>query len=68
MKQTQGRRIIAALKRKPMTYLEMHRLGVSTCPHKRVSEQLREDEQIVKARGTDGLVRWRVIGATKWTA
>jgi hypothetical protein len=67
-KTTQGRRIIAALKRRALTYGEMQRLGVSTSPQKRVVEQLREDEQVVKSRGADGLVRWRVIAATKLTA
>jgi hypothetical protein len=68
MKTTQGRRLIAALKRTPMTYGEMQRLGVSTSPQKRVMEQLREDEQVIRAKGADGLVRWRVVRATRWTA
>jgi hypothetical protein len=67
MKTTQGRRLIAALKRRPMTYGAMQALGISTSPQKRVAETLREDEQIVKAKGADGLVRWRVVAATKWT-
>jgi hypothetical protein len=58
-KQSQGRKIIAALKRKAMTYGEMQRLGISTCPQRRVMETLREDERVVKSR-VDGLVRWRV--------
>jgi hypothetical protein len=32
-----------------------------------VAETLREDEQIVKAKGADGLVRWRVVAASRWT-
>ena len=66
--QTQGRRIIAALKRRAMTYGEMQRLGISTSPQKRVAECLRDDEQLLKGNGTDGLVRWRVVAATPWTA
>lgn len=64
---TQGRTLIAALKRKAMTYGEMQRLGISTSPQKRVVESLRPDEQIVKGERR-GLVTWRVIKATRWTA
>ena len=60
MKQTQGRRIIAALKRRAMTYGEMQRLGISTSPKKRVVESLAEDERILKSR-VGGLIRWRVV-------
>ena len=60
MKQTQGRRIIAALKRRAMTYGEMQRLGISTSPQKRVAESLAEDERILKSR-VGGLIRWRVV-------
>ena len=60
---TQGRFIIAALKRKGMTYGEMQRLGVSTCPQKRVLECLASDEVLQKLRGDDGLIRWRVLPA-----
>ena len=60
MKQTQGRRIIAHLKHRPMTYGEMQRLGISTSPQKRVVESLAEDERIIKSR-VGGLVRWRVV-------
>ena len=57
---TQGRRLIELLKRRPMTYLEMHLTGISTSPQKRVVECLREDEFIVKLKRPDGLVCWRV--------
>ena len=60
MKQTQGRRIIAALKRSALTYGEMQRLGISTSPQKRVAESLAEDERILKSR-VGGLIRWRVV-------
>lgn len=56
----QGRRLIEHLKRRAMTYGEMQRLGISTSPQKRVAECLAENEQIIKTRGHDGLVRWRV--------
>jgi len=57
---TQGRRLIEALKRRPFTYLEMNMLGVSQCAWKRVSESLYPNEFIIKTKGADGLIRWRV--------
>jgi hypothetical protein len=68
MNQTQCRRLISALKRRAYTYLEMQQLCISTSPQKRVSECLRDDEQIVKGKNARGLVTWKVIAATKWTA
>ena len=67
MKTTQGRRLIAILKRKAMTYGEMQWLGISTSPQRRIVECLRDDERIIKAK-RDGLTTWRVVAATKWTA
>jgi hypothetical protein len=64
-KSTQGRRLIAMLKRRAMTYLEMNLTGISVCPQKRVAECLRDDERIVKATGPDGRLRWRVVAETK---
>ena len=63
---TQGRRLIEHLKRRPMTYGEMQRLGISTSPQKRVAESLYSDEIIVKTKGYDGLVRWKVKTITLW--
>jgi hypothetical protein len=57
---TQGRRLIEHLKRRPFTYLEMQMLGISTSPQKRVAESLYEDERIIKTKGHDGLIRWKV--------
>ena len=65
---TQGRLLIAALKRKPHTYMQMLAHGVSVSPWKRVSEALREGEQLVKGKNRQGLTTWRVIQATSWTA
>lgn len=65
---TQGRLLIAALKRKPHSYMDMLRHGISTSPWKRVQECLRGTEALVKTTGKDGLVRWKVISATRWTA
>ena len=66
--QRQGRRIIAALKRKPHTYMQMIALGVSSCPWRRAQECLSPTEQIHKAKNKAGLITWRVCYATKWTA
>lgn len=57
---TQGRVLIGALKQKPHTYLAMLAYGISTSPWKRVLECLRDDEQLLKTPGKDGLVRWSV--------
>jgi hypothetical protein len=65
--QTQGRRLIAMLKRASMTYIEMNLTGISVSPHKRVLESLREDERLVKLKDSRGRLRWRVVAATKWT-
>ena len=65
---TQGRLVIAALKAKPHTYRQMLNLGVGNSPWKRAMECLKPTEDIVRAKGADGLVRWRVVRATKWTA
>lgn len=54
---TQGALIAEALKRKPHTYMEMLKLGVSTCPWKRVDEWL--------CRG-DVAEKWRLKRASKW--
>ncbi len=65
MNRPQGRLIIEAIKRKPMTYMEMLKLGVSTCPQKRVSECLRAHERIEQGKrhmgGKRYLTTWRVV-------
>ena len=43
-KTTQGRRLIAALKRKAHTYLEMNLLCISISPHRRIAECLRDGQ------------------------
>lgn len=65
---TQGRLLIAALKRRPHTYLDMLKHGVSTSPWKRVQECLHPHEEVVKGRNAHGLTTWRVVSATRWTA
>lgn len=65
---TQGRKLVALLKRRQMTYLEMLLTGISTCPWKRAQEQLRPSEQLVKGRDKKGRTTWRVVSATRWSA
>jgi hypothetical protein len=65
---TQGACIVAALRTKAHTYAEMHRLGVSTSPQKRVAEYLRLHPELKlvkgnKAHGCTELVTWRVVKA-----
>jgi hypothetical protein len=67
MKATQGRRLIAALKRKGHTTMEMLALGISVAPWKRIAECLRPDEQLVKRKNERGLTVYRVVNATRWT-
>jgi hypothetical protein len=60
---TQGACLVAALKRRPMTYAQMHALGLSTSPQKRVMEWLRLHDgwRLDKPKRHDGLVQWRVV-------
>lgn len=63
---TQGRLIIEQLKRRPMTYMQMLALGVSTCPWRRCQEALRhmpEWRLDTSGRNRQGLVTWRVVRA-----
>jgi hypothetical protein len=64
MNTTQGRELIARLKRKPHTYLDMLGYCISTSPWKRVLETLLPGEQIVKGSrrcGGKKLTTWRVV-------
>lgn len=59
---TQGRCLIEALKKRPMTYGDMLALGLGNSPWKRVMEALDESrEQLLKSPGPDKLLRWRVV-------
>lgn len=60
-KRTKGQLIAAALRRRPMTYMQMWSLGFSSCPWKRAKEGLRDGEQIKKGTTRDGLVTWQVV-------
>ena len=60
---TQGERLIQALRVQWMTYGDMQWLGISTSPQKRVIETLERHHpelELLKTRGEDGLIRWRV--------
>ena len=63
---TQGACIVAALRQKAHTYAEMHRLGVSTSPQKRVAEYLGFHPELTlvkgkRACGCNEFVTWRVV-------
>lgn len=68
MKVTQGRRLIALLKRRSMTTRELLSTGISVCPWKRVAECLHPHEQLVRSADKAGRTLYRVVAATKWTA
>jgi hypothetical protein len=68
MKQSQGRRLIALLKRRSYTSMQLLQTGISTCWWKRVAECLADHETLFSVKGRDGLLRYRVVAATAWTA
>lgn len=59
-KQTQGRQLISMLKRRGMTTMDMLMTGISVSPWRRVTEQLRPTEKLVKTKNDRGLVVYRV--------
>lgn len=59
-KQTQGRRLIAMLKRRGMTTMDMLRTEISVSPWRRITESLKEDERLVKAKNKRGLNVYRI--------
>ena len=62
---TQGACIAAAIKARPMTYMQMLGLGVSTCPQKRVIEwlHLHDGWTLDKRKNARGLVCWKLVRA-----
>lgn len=60
MELSQGRRLIAMLKRQGMTTMEMLQTGISVSPWKRISESLKPSERLVKAKNERGLLVYRV--------
>jgi hypothetical protein len=67
-KQSQGRRLIALLKRRRYSSMELLQTGISGCWWKRVGESLKPYERLDSKEAADGLLRYRVVTATKWTA
>lgn len=57
---TQGKVLIAELRRRPHTYMEMLRYGVSISPWKRIKESLGVDEVVEKGSDSKGRTTWRV--------
>lgn len=66
-KTTQGQRVFAALKRRPLTYAGMLALHCGNSPWKRCIEHIRNHapDWTVKreVNKRDGLVRWRAVRA-----
>jgi len=58
MKTTQGRKLIALLKQRGMSTLELQQAGLSTCPWKRIIEQLRPNEELTKTKRYPDNGRW----------
>lgn len=60
MKETQGRRLIAMLKRRGMTTMDLLQTGISVAPWKRIAESLQEGERLLKKKDCRGLTVYRV--------
>ena len=72
-KTTQAEQLVRALRKHPHTYGDLLALRVSTSPWKRLSEAahlyLRPHEKLDRfKREKDGLVVFKIVRATKWTA
>ena len=62
---TQGRRLIALLKRRSYSSMELLQTGISQCWWKRCSETLADHETLYSVKGRDGLLRYRVVTSTR---
>ncbi len=60
MKQPQGRILIELLKKFPMTTGDMEKLSISQCPWKRIAEQLKPHEKLVKTKNPNLPTVYRV--------
>ena len=58
MKTTQGRKLIALLKKRGMSTMDMQMTGISSCWHKRVREQLTQREELTKTKRYPDNGRW----------
>lgn len=61
MKTTQGRQLIALLKKRGMTTMDLQHAWISTCPWKRIAEQLTEKEQLIKTKRYPDNGRWYYV-------
>jgi hypothetical protein len=58
---TQGQIVVAALKRRWMSYSDMLALGISLCPWKRVPDAIPHGYELKKRTNAKGLTEWRVV-------
>jgi hypothetical protein len=58
MKTTQGRKLIALLKKRGMSTLELQMTGISVCSWRRIGEQLRPNEELTKTKRYPDNGRW----------
>lgn len=58
---TQGRRLIALLKRRSMTTMDLLDTRISVSPWKRIAESLAANEQLRKTKNRQGLTLYRVV-------
>ena len=59
--QTQGRRLIALLKKRGMSTLDMQMKLPCTCPWKRIDSALKKDEQLLKTKRYPADGRWYYV-------
>lgn len=59
--QTQGRRLIALLKKRHMSTLDMQREVACTCPWKRIEEQLNHNEELKRYKRYPDKGRWYYV-------
>ena len=59
--QTQGRRLIALLKKRGMSTLELQQTGISVAPWKRCKEKLKPNEQLLKTKRYPDDGRWYYV-------
>lgn len=57
----QGRRLIAMLKKRGMTTMDLLMTGISTAPWKRIAECLTHEELLDKRKNARGLLVYRVV-------
>lgn len=63
--QTQGARLIALLKKQPMTTMQLLQTGISTCPWRRLSETMPDGWRLDAVKNQRGLNVYRVVKIKK---